>query len=108
MPDVRELLELLKLEDIKSPSGAEIAQLIGMAAFRELVFHYGGCNLYIPEAEKLILPVRNEMILREFNGNNRTQLARKWGISERHMRNLTKEKMTELKAEAISGQTSFF
>lgn len=108
MPSVRELLELLKPEDIKNSSAAEIAQLIGMQAFRELVFRYGGCNLYIPEARKLILPVRDEMILREFNGSNRTQLARKWGVSERHMRNLTKEKMAGLKMEAASGQTRFF
>jgi len=40
--------------------------------------HYACENLYIPAPDKRL---RNEAIRREFNGRNRAEVCRKWGIS---------------------------
>ena len=50
-----ELLKELQLEDL-SGSARELAELVGMEAFLNLVDVYGGSsNLYVPTAKQLIL-----------------------------------------------------
>lgn len=102
------LLESLRLEDLNG-NARELAELIGLEAFIRLVDVYGGTSsLYIPKAEQLVLPVRDEMIRREFDGNNSYVLARKWGLTERYIREIAKEKMKELRLTPGPGQTSFW
>lgn len=107
MPDARELFERMRIDDLRNPEHAELAHLLGMEVFRRLVIRYEGCDLYIPKIESLTLPIRDELILKEFNGNNSMQLARKWGVSERRIRELTKSVRTDLKMQPINGQTTF-
>ena len=57
-----ELLKELKLEDLDG-SARELAEAIGMEGFIRLVDTYGGTsNLYVPVAEQLVRPVRDELI----------------------------------------------
>lgn len=103
-----ELLEALRLEDLNG-NARELAELIGMEGFIRLVDVYGGTsNLYIPKAEQLVLPVRDEMIRREFDGRNSIQLARKWGLTERHIREIVKDKIKELRIAPGPGQMSLW
>jgi Mor family transcriptional regulator len=43
--------------------------------------HWGGEALYIPRGQEWFLSQRDQEILQEFNGNNRTELCHKFGIS---------------------------
>ena len=102
------LLESLRLEDLNG-NARELAELIGMEAFIRLVGVYGGTSsLYVPKAEQLVLPVRDELIRREFDGGNSTQLARKWGLTERYIREIVKEKLKELRIAPGPGQISLW
>ena len=108
MSEMDELLAQLKLDDLKGRECHDIAELIGMEAFIKLVRVYGGCEPYIPQIKELVKPVRNEIIEREFTGDNQFHLAKKWGLSERQVRNLTQGKLQEIKKQPISGQIGWF
>ena len=57
-----ELLNELKLEDLQGEA-RELAETIGMDAFRRLVDVYGGTGrVYIPQADKLLIPIRDRLI----------------------------------------------
>ena len=94
-----ELLKELQLEDL-SGSARELAELVGMEAFLNLVDVYGGSsNLDVPTAKQLINPVRDELIRREFNGHNIDVLARRWDLTERYIREIVKEKAARFREE---------
>lgn len=44
---------------------------------------YGGCQIYIPVGFVLKLSQRDRQIFTEFDGKNHSELAKKWGCSER-------------------------
>jgi len=58
-----------------------IAQKIGVANLIKLSEVIGGTTFYIRKRSGLIVPIRNMKIAREFDGKNRSELARKYGIS---------------------------
>lgn len=102
-----ELLKELKLEDLDGRA-RELAEAIGMEGFIRLVDTYGGTsNLYVPVAEQLVRPVRDEMIRREYNGRNIYELARKWGLTDRSIREIVKEEAKKLRTAPGPGQLSF-
>ena len=99
------LLKLLALDDLRGES-RDLAEVIGMDTFRRLVELYGGANIYIPKADGLILPLRNDLIVREYDGNNIFELSRKWGLTERRIQDIVKVKADELRLKPLDGQTS--
>lgn len=107
MNEQRELLELLTLDDLQGES-RELAEVVGMELFRRLVELYGGANIYIPKVEGLILPMRNDLIVREYTGNNIFELSRKWGLTERRIQDIVKAKAEEMRMKPLDGQTSLF
>lgn len=103
-----ELLKELKLEDL-SGSARELAEAIGMEGFVRLVDTYGGMsNLYVPVAEQLVRPVRDEMIRREYNGRNVCELARKWDLTDRSIREIVKDEAQRMRVAPGPGQLSFW
>lgn len=60
----------------------ELADLVGIDCFKDIVRAYGGTNLYIPRLETLERAARNAKIKSEFDGSNYKLLARKYAISE--------------------------
>ena len=57
-----ELLELLELDDLQGEA-RELAECIGMDAFRRLLERYGGTGkMYIPQPDKVVIPVRDVLI----------------------------------------------
>ena len=64
-----ELLNELELEDLQGEA-RDLAETIGMDAFRRLVDVYGGTGrVYIPQADKLLIPIRDRLIRDEYNGD---------------------------------------
>ena len=103
-----ELMRRLSLEDLEG-NARKLAELIGMEGFIRVVEVYGGSsNLYIPKAEQLVRPLRDDCIRREFNGSNMSQLARKWGLTERYIREILKIDMRDLHEAQVEGQLNLF
>ena len=103
-----DLLEYLTIEDLDS-NNRQLAELVGMEGFKNLVRCYGGtANLYIPKADRLVIPIRDTLICREFNGSNSYELSMKWNLTERYIRDIVKDRKKELTDEALKGQISFF
>lgn len=66
----------------------EIADLIGMEMFIQLIKFYGGSTIYVPTENSILKPVRNQLIKRNFNGSNYKQLSKEFKISEMQVRNI--------------------
>ena len=66
----------------------EMAEVIGVEATVHLARIYAGTSVYFPKLERALLTLRNRAICREFNGANVKLLARRWGLSARHVRHI--------------------
>lgn len=66
----------------------QIAESIGTENFYKLAELLGGATVYIPKPESVTRPVRDARIKAEFNGYNHPELARKYGVTERWVRQL--------------------
>lgn len=95
-----DLSEGLTLEMISEGLYKDIAEAIGPANFVKLAEIVGGATIYIPKPESLVRPVRDARIKEEFTGYNCIELARKYGVTERWVRQLCGESQT-------AGQYSF-
>lgn len=103
-----DLLDMLTLEDL-SGNNRDLAEAIGLEGFKKLIKTYGGTShLYVPKADMVALPIRDKLIRREFDGCNTQRLALKWGLSDRYILEIVKEKAKEIRASPMDGQTSFF
>ena len=70
----------------------EIVDIVGLDAFRRLVSTFGGSNIYIKKAETFLLPFRDELIRKEYNGRNSRELSQKFGISQRHVSHIVEDR----------------
>ena len=84
------VLNLITIDRLKDRN-LEIAEVIGIEAFRKLLFYFGGAEFYVPKYEKILLPIRNELIKKEYRGNNANFLSHKYGLSERYIRSIVKD-----------------
>ncbi|MGL4796540.1 MAG: Mor transcription activator family protein [Paraclostridium sp.] len=80
------MIEKLTINDIPD-SHKDIANYIGVDAFKKLVQLIGGSSLYIPKETSLTRPIRNRIIKESFNGDYKI-LARKYSITEAQIRNI--------------------
>lgn len=69
----------------------EIAEIIGIDAYKKLVGHFGGSHIYVCKADTILRDARNEEIYREFNGYNYRRLALKYNLSEKTIREIVTE-----------------
>jgi hypothetical protein len=66
----------------------EMAEVIGVEATVLLARLFAGTSVYFPKLDRALLSLRNRAICREFNGDNIKLLARRWGLSARHLRHI--------------------
>ncbi len=87
-------MDIEKITDIDQLSGEqrELAETVGLDAYRRLVTNYGGSQIYINKSDTVTRPDRNEEIRRKFNGANYRQLAREYGLSEPSIRKIVNKK----------------
>lgn len=103
---MNELLNMLKIDDLESEQ-LELAELIGLEAYIKLAEVYAGTSrLSIPPIRILTLPIRDSLIQREFDGNNIYQLAKKWELSDKYIRDIVSEQRQEFKLKPMDGQLS--
>jgi len=66
----------------------EIANEIGTENLMKVADIVGGATFYWPKPESFVRPVRDARIKEEFNGYNHVELARKYDVTERWVRQL--------------------
>lgn len=73
----------------------EIAEEIGCINLIKLLDIVNGDTVYLQRADNILRPVRDKRIKAEFNGYNRSELAKKYNLSERYMRELCGDEQVE-------------
>ena len=91
----------LTVELLENEQWRRIAETIGAENFCRLADILGGETVYIPKTESLVRPVRDAHIKAEFNGFNHSELAKKYNVTERWVRELCGPGIVE-------GQLGFF
>lgn len=81
-----ELAKGLTVDMIEEGTIKQIAEQIGIENLLKLAKLVGGAALYLPKADTLLRPVRDQCIKEEFNGYNYQLLAIKYGVTERWVR----------------------
>ncbi|WP_027625541.1 Mor transcription activator family protein [Clostridium lundense] len=79
--------ELLNPDILPEPY-AYYAKIIGIDNLCKIAEKLGGTTIYIPKYDTLFKTIRNEKIKKEFNGYNYQDLAIKYNICERTVRNI--------------------
>ena len=95
-------MDIEKITSLEQLSGdqRELAEIVGLEAYRKLVKNYGGMSIYINKPETILRDLRNTEICNSFNGfNNRDS-----HFSEKTVREIISGK----EAEPLDGQVSFF
>lgn len=78
----------LTLEMLPEGIYKDIAEAIGIDNFYKLTKVVGGATVYLPKPESVTRPVRDARIKAEFNGYNHLELSKRYGVTERWVRQL--------------------
>ena len=90
-----DLSKELTVEMLPDNQWKQVAEEIGIENFCKMLKIVGGATLYIPQLDNILRPVRDARIKAEFNGYNHPELARKYGVTERWVRQLCGPGQTE-------------
>lgn len=101
------LLDNLGIEDLDADQ-RELADCIGMDAYKKLVKNYAGSFIYICKPDTVTANLRNEEIRRKFNGYNYSELAREYNLAEVSIRRIVSPVIAEVKATPLPGQVTFW
>lgn len=88
MVDIEKIVSFDQLKGDKK----ELANVIGLEAYKKLVQHYGGSYIYINKPDTVVRNERNEEICRKFNGSNYCQLAQEYRLTENRIRSILRQK----------------
>lgn len=84
--------KLISVTQLRSEQQKEIAEIIGIEAYRKLVEYYGGSSIYINKSDTITRPERDDEIRRKFNGSNYRELTKEYGLSETGIRKIIDKK----------------
>lgn len=76
-----------------------IAEEIGTDNLLKLAVLVGGSTFYMPQAESILRPLRNQKIKEEYNGYNSVELARKYGVTPRQVKQIVQQKAEYLTSD---------
>lgn len=84
------LIKRLEMDDLKEQH-REIAEIVGMEFFFELVKNFGGDYIYIPTEKEITKNLAYRLMIEEFDGTNIKALAKKYGVSKTTAYNVLKD-----------------
>lgn len=102
-----QLVNELTLDDLEGEQRA-LAECLGLEAYRRLLIMYAGSTFTVRMPDKVTIPLRNKRIRSEFNGYNWGELARKYNLHEKTIRNIVSGEISRIRAEPMDGQASLF
>lgn len=85
------LWDEIKAVDFEDDPMALLIEAVGLSAAKKLVEVFGGDAFYFPKVESVIRTARNKKIYKEFTGFNQKELAAKYNLTTRHVREIVKE-----------------
>ena len=94
-------LDKLTMEQLHG-SQLEIAEVIGMEAYRKLVASYGGSSIYISKADSVLNGLRDAEIFRRFDGSNYLELAHAFNLAENTIRDIIYRQSNEQEAHQMT------
>lgn len=100
------LLDELTLEEL-DPEQRELAECIGLEAYKNLVATYAGETITVRMPDRLTIERRNSRIREEFNGYNYAELAHRYELTERQIRYIVATEVTKRRNEPLVNQISF-
>ena len=98
--------QTIRLEDLFG-NQREIAEIIGVDKYIELTKTYGGDNIYIQKYSEVLKIQLNAEIRSKFNGYNADELADEYNLTERYIRMLCSDLVSQRKY-APPNQLSLF
>lgn len=101
--DIDKLTSIEQLRDEQR----ELAEVLGLDAYKSLIKNYGGTQLYIQQVDSVLKDIRDKELNEKFDGTNYKALSREYGISEMTIRDIVYLKRRQLKLEPLEGQMSF-
>lgn len=104
---MKDVLGSIRLDDLEGDQ-RQLAETIGIEAYRELVKNYGGTHIYVPGHEGFYAVARNEQIRSEFDGYNFRALAQKYELTESSVRRIVEDIKDKFRKAPIEGQESFY
>lgn len=66
----------------------DLAEIIGMEAYKKLLVNYAGCVIYVRKPERIGKQIRDAKICQKFNGSNYKELAKEFYLSESSVRKI--------------------
>ena len=86
-----------KIENLEQLSGdqRELAETVGLDAYKKMVGQYGGSSIYINKTDTITRSGRNAEIQQKFNGSNYRELAKEYGLSEPSIRRIVNKKISK-------------
>lgn len=101
--DIDKLTSVDQLRDDQK----ELAEIIGLDAYKKLVVNYAGSFLYIQKIDSVLKDLRDNEIREKFDGGNYGRLAREYNLAEATVRDIVAEKRKQLRYEPLEGQMQF-
>lgn len=86
------LLDELTIDDLDEKQ-RELAECIGIEAYKNLVANYAGEPITVRMPDGLTRSLRNEHIIEEYNGYNIRTLAKRYGLHPNTIRRIIKEEI---------------
>lgn len=102
-------MDIDRLTSIDQLSGEqrELAELVGLEAYKKLVLNYAGNTIYIYKLDSVLKGVRDAEICEKFDGGNYRELAIEYDLASDTIRNIVAEKRRMMRHEPLEGQLSF-
>lgn len=85
----------------------ELAELVGLEAYKKLVERYAGSPVYIQKADSVMKAIRDQEIRAKFDGSNYRELALEYDLAISTVREIVASRRRELLTTPIEGQLSF-
>lgn len=101
--DIDKLISIDQLRDDQK----ELAEIIGLEAYKKLVVNYAGSFLYIQKIDSVLKDLRDNEIREKFDGGNCLKLAIEYNLAVATVRDIVAPKRKELRTAPIEGQMSF-
>lgn len=101
------LLDELTIDDLDEEQ-RELAECIGMDAYKKLLETYAGSPITVRMPNRITLPLRNKEIKSKFNGYNYRELAREYNLSEDMICKIVSSEIKRIKNAPIKDQILLF
>ncbi len=85
--DSNNLLKDVEISDIPE-AYHPIVSLIGLDNFLKMCEYSMGDEIYFPMRETIFRKARNRLIIQEYNGYNHAELAKKYNLTSKQIKNI--------------------